>query len=140
MKSLQLPLCMNINCKPSTSSIPRKSTLLKSSDVCTLCRTTTRRVCMVSDGSGLLARRVLKHCPMLAPVLVADPRSDRSQIQCPKFKVQSPKFIFFNHGQGSHDITNPRVPRPWLPSWAQPYQQSVHIPIAPEEFNSFHYH
>ena len=63
MKSLQLPLCMNINCKPSTSSIPRKSTLLKSSDVCILCGTTTRRVCMVSDGSGLHARRVLKHCP-----------------------------------------------------------------------------
>ena len=76
-------LYMNINCKPSTSSIPRKSTLLKSSDVCILCRTNTRRACMVSDGSGFHARRVLKHCPVLAPVLVADLRSDRSRIQCP---------------------------------------------------------
>ena len=89
MKSLQLPLCMNINYKPSTSSIPRKSTLLKSSGVSILCRTTTRRVCMVSDGSGLLARRVLKHCPVLALVLIADPRSDRSQVQSSKAKVQS---------------------------------------------------
>ena len=101
MKSLQLPLCMNINCKPSTSSIPRKSTLLKSSDVCILCRTNTRHVCMISDGSGLHAHRVLKHCPVLAPVPVADLRSDRSQIQCP-----------FRQTLGKHDkvtITNPRA-------------------------------
>ena len=131
MESLQLPLCMNINCKPSTSSIPRKSTLLKSSDVCILCRTTTRRVCMVSDGSGLHARRVLKHCPSVGS-------RSRSRPQVGPFtnSMSIPPNIW----QGSHDITNPRVPRPWLPSWAQPYQQSEHIPIAPKEFNSFHYH
>ena len=58
---------------------------------------------MVSDGSGLHARRVLKHCPVLAPVLVADThRSGRSQIQCP-----------FRQTLGKHDkvtITNPRAP------------------------------
>ena len=65
-KSLQIPICMNISSKPSPSSIPRKSTLLKSSDVCILCRTNTRHACMVSDGSGLHARRVLKHCPSVS--------------------------------------------------------------------------
>ena len=60
-----------------------------------------------SDGSGLLARRVLKHCPMLAPVLVADPRSDGSRIQCPLSNVQS--SFSSTTGKGSHDITNPRV-------------------------------
>ena len=63
--------------------IPRKSTLLKSSDICILCRTNTLHACMVFNGSGdLHARRVLKHRPMLAPVSVADLRSDRSRIQC----------------------------------------------------------
>ena len=111
----------------STSSIPRKSTLLKSSGVCILCRTNTRRACMASDGSGLLARRVLKHCPVLALVLVADPRSDRSQIQCP-----------FRKTFGTAHTTSRTLV--WLPSWAQPCQQSAHIPITPKEFNSFHYH
>ena len=92
-----------------------------------LCRTNTRRACMASDGSGLLARRVLKHCPVLALVLVADPRSDRSRIQCP-----------FRKTFGTAHTTSQTLV--WLPSWAQPCQQSAHIPIAPKEFNSFHYH
>ena len=50
-----------------------------------------------SDGSGLLARRVLKHCPMLSPVLVADLRSDRSRIQCPLSNVQSSFGVSRHH-------------------------------------------
>ena len=124
---------MNINSKPSPSSIPRKSTILKSSDVCILCRTNTRHACMVSDGSGgLHARRVLKHCPVLAPVLVADLRSDRSQIQCP-FRQTLGK------AHTTRLLSRTHVPRPWSPSWTRPYQQSEHTGIsrAPKEFNSF---
>ena len=134
---------MNIHCKPSTSSIPRKSTLLKSSGVCILCRTNTRRACMASDGSGLLARRVLKHCPSVGSRSRSQPpvgpfTNSMSNVQSSKSKVQS--SFSSTTGKSLTTSRTPRVPRPWIPSWTRPYQQSAHIPITPKEFNSFHCH
>ena len=70
---------------------------------------------------------------VLASISVADLRSDSSQ-------VQSSKFIFFNHGQGSHDkitSTNPPCASPMDPLINRTYQQSERIPIVPKKFNSF---
>ena len=64
--------------------------------------------CMVSDGSGLHARRVLKHRPVLAPVLIADLRLGpftNSMSIPPNIDNNTTRLPSQTH-----------VPRPWSPS------------------------
>ena len=71
---------MNISSKPSPSSIPRKSTLLKSSDVCILCTTNTRHACIVvkSEEEAADTGSLLTHFICLALGLLSIKQMERN--------------------------------------------------------------